>query len=180
MRVNARRHILRGALVVAGLSAAALSAVVAAPLATAGAPRPVASSARATVLQSQTLPRLLTIDFSTNFRVRPRRIVPTGDGSDVIGRLNTGKGHAIQWSVWSALRARGSGTFWIDDGIPNVALGTFHAHPATILAFRVRHGRFTRMTVRFHGGDKVWNSGSTLYVFKYSLQHGGSGYIWSE
>jgi hypothetical protein len=51
--------------------------------------------------------------------------------------------------VWNARKAYGLGTVWIDDGIPNEALGTFHGYRGSVTAVRVRGGRYTRMTVRW-------------------------------
>jgi hypothetical protein len=125
------------------------------------------------------VPRLLTSDYSSDFAVRPVRIVPTGDGSSFIGQ-RPGKGGAIRWKTWTQTRAYGVGTFWINDGIPYMAAGTLHPHRATLDATRVRHGRYTRLTVRFRAGSRVWDKGDTLYVNRYRLSRapGDYGYMW--
>lgn len=94
-------------------------------------------------------PRLLSETDSGSFAIRPATVIPSGDGSFEIGRLGTHRGHAIRWRVWSAAKAFGVGTVWIDNGIPNEAQGTFYPHGGSISASRVHNGRFTRMTVRW-------------------------------
>jgi hypothetical protein len=120
---------------------------------------------------TSTLPRLLTEDFSTSFAVRPTTIFPTGDGSIVIGKLGK-RGHDIRWHKWTTSRAYGLATVWIDNGIPNVAQGTFHGYSGSINASRVRDGRFTRMTVRCRKGGK-------LRAWSLTLKHLGTpGWTW--
>lgn len=129
-------------------------------------------------LASRSLPVLLVEDFSSSFAVRPVRIIPTGDGSAFISGL-TGKKSHIHWQTWSLRTAYAVATIWIDDGIPNEATGTFHAHRARVLAFRNHDGRFTRMTVKFRGGDKIWNGGKKLYIEHYSLKKSTpDAYFW--
>ncbi len=89
-------------------------------------------------------PRLLKINYGA-FAVRPATITPSGDGTFNVGDL----GGRLHWRVWSARRAYGLGTVWIDNGIPNEALGTFFGHPGSVTALRVRGGLYTRMTVRW-------------------------------
>ena len=96
-------------------------------------------------------PRLLKDSFGT-FAIRPASVVPSGDGSFGVGELG---GH-LRWRVWNSGRAFGLGTVWIDNGIPNEAQGTFHGFRGSVTAFRVRGGRYTRMTVRWHqNGHKM-------------------------
>lgn len=129
-------------------------------------------------LASRPLPVLLTEDFSSSFAVRPATIIPTGDGSAFLSGL-TGKKSHIHWKTWSRRTASAVATIWIDDGIPNEAQGTFHAHRAMVFAFRNHDGRFTRMTVTFRGGDKIWNAGTKLYVEHFGLKKSTPGaYFW--
>jgi hypothetical protein len=109
-------------------------------------------------------PRLLKINYGA-FAVRPATITPSGDGTFNIGDL----GGPIHWRVWSARRAYGLGTVWIDNGIPNEALGTFFGHPGSVTALRVRGGLFTRMTVRWL--DSGHRRSATLKLAK---AHAGS------
>ena len=117
------------------------------------------------------LPRLLTVDFSRAFAVRPATITPTGDGSAFISGLK-GKRSPIHWRTWTASQADAVATIWIDNGIPNNAQGTFFAHRATVQAYRVRKGRFTRLTIRFRqqGSKQTW---------ALSLARSGPGYVWN-
>lgn len=134
---------------------------------------PVAHDARGTKL-----PGLLAGTGSSDFIVRPALMVISGDGSLVIGRIPGKGGRSIHWTSWTSRQGRGVGTLWIDDMIGGEASGTRHPHLAIITVSRVRHGRFTRMSVRFRGGDKVWNKGDKLYIEKYSLRGSGSWYGW--
>lgn len=117
------------------------------------------------------LPRLLTVDFSRSFAVRPAMITPTGDGSAFISGLK-GKRSPIHWRTWTASQADAVATIWIDNGIPNNAQGTFFAHRATVQAYRIRKGRFTRLTIRFRqqGSKRTW---------ALSLARSGPGYVWN-
>ena len=103
-------------------------------------------------------PRLLIGMWSRSFKVRPKRIVNTGDGSSFIGYL-LGRGGSIRWSKWTTSRAIGVGTYWINDGEPDMATGKLHPHRARLVASRVRNGRYTRLVVRFRGGSHVWDPG---------------------
>ena len=44
---------------------------------------------------------------------------------------------------WTASRAVGVGTFWINDGDPDMASGTLYPHRAKLLAKDVKNGRYT-------------------------------------
>lgn len=98
-------------------------------------------------------------------QVRPYRIDPTGDGSEILGGFT--RFHALQksspladfgrlhWSSWSAREGRASGAAWVDDFRPDGAAGTFHASKVTIRVFRARHGFFTRLTIHIAGNRPV-------------------------
>jgi len=117
-------------------------------------------------------PRLLRDTFSNRFEIRPATVIPVGDSSFLIGRLfKTGRGQAITWPLWSARRADGVGTVWIDNGIPNEAQGTFHGFPGSIDARRSRGGHFTRMTV-------AWRQGGHRHSELLKLAHNASGWFW--
>jgi hypothetical protein len=100
--------------------------------------------------------------------VRPATIAFTQDGSIFIGKLGK-RGSSIHWSSWTTSNAYGAGTLWIDNGIPSMTAGTYHSYSATIHAYRVRSGLFTRMTVRYRksGKQKTW-----AYVLH--------GYVWQK
>lgn len=122
-------------------------------------------------------PRLLVGPWSRDFEVRPTRIVNTGDGSSFIG-YRAGHGGAIRWAKWSSSRAVGIGTFWINDGEPCMATGTLYPHRARLVASRVRNGRYTRLVLRFRGGNPVWTPGEELHVYRYRLLRCPYGYRW--
>jgi hypothetical protein len=94
-------------------------------------------------------PHLLRQTYSSSFAIRPATVIPSGDGALLIGNLYKHRGHAIRWRTWSARAAYGVGIVWIDDGIPNEALGTFIGYRGSISVSRVRGGLFTRMTIRW-------------------------------
>ena len=125
----------------------------------------------ATSRTAKSMPRLLKEDFSSRFRVRPATLDPTGDGSIVIGKLAK-RGHHIHWHVWNGVKAYGVATVWVDNGIPNVAQGTFHGFGGTVHAYRVRDGRFTRLTVHYRKAGK-------LKTWSLALKHlGKPGWTW--
>jgi len=126
-----------------------------------------------------TRPTLLTEPYSSLFAVRPAKVFIAGDGSSFVGRL-PGKGRTIHWKSWTRHGASGIGTYWLNDFTPSAAQGTFHPHRAVITASRARGGHFTRMTVRFRGGGRVWDAGQQLYVESHSLKRFPPyGYVWS-
>ena len=100
------------------------------------------------------LPGLLVIEFSSSFTVRPAKIFLTMDGAFIVGGMHLKSGH-IHWQTWNASTASGIGKMWINNGIPNIAQGTYYGHGATVYAFRVRHGHFTRLRVRYHLHGRV-------------------------
>ena len=130
-----------------------------------------------------TLPRLLTEDFAKSFSVAPAAIVVSGDGSALvageaawIGRdPNPGHGGGqfgrISWTAWTASHASGVGVYWLNNCTPNCAQGTYFPHDVRILASRVRNGMFTRLVLSPSA------AGAKPRVF--SLQHAGSGYVWT-
>ena len=117
-------------------------------------------------------PGLLKQDFANVFTIRPGTVIPSGDSSFLIGKLfSTKRGHAVHWTLWTSTRAFGQGTVWIDNGIPNVAMGTFRGYPGSVGASRVRGGRFTRMTIHWKQSGRV--HGQTL-----KLERDRSGWFW--
>ena len=54
----------------------------------------------------------------------------------------------------------------IDNGIPDVASGTFHPYPATVLAFRPRAGVFTRLRVAYVVPGHGPGTGAQTETFK--------------
>jgi hypothetical protein len=109
-------------------------------------------------------PRLLKESFGA-FAIRPAVVTPSGDGSFTIGLF----GGRIHWRAWTAGRAFGVGTVWIDNGIPNEAQGTFFGHRGSVTAFRVRGGRYTRLTVRWRS-----NGYKRIQALKLKRAHPGA------
>ncbi len=121
-------------------------------------------------------PRLFVLPESV-FKVRPAWIGGfTANGTAFIGAVPK-RGGTIRWTNWTAESADGTGKYWVNDGIPSTAEGTLHGHRAKLHAFRVREGRYTRLTVRWYGGDTALESGMTLHVDRYRLGW-NSHYMW--
>jgi hypothetical protein len=159
------------------LVAAAVTSSAAAPAARHGLS--TAGAGTSPSVGRATRPSLLREPYSSSFAVRPATVFIAGDGSSFVGRLS-GKGGSIHWKSWTGHGARGIGTYWLNDFIPSAAQGTFHPHRAVITASRARNGHFTRMTVRFRGGGRVWDAGQQLYVESHSLKRFPPyGYVWS-
>jgi hypothetical protein len=101
---------------------------------------------------SASTPRLLRGTTPNDFRVRPHQVLYTGDG--------TGWLRHIRWSGWSHVRARGHAV----DRVVG-ADGRVHRWRATVKATRLRHGRFTRLTIVDHHDGRstvdrrrLWNA----------------------
>jgi len=117
------------------------------------------------------VPRLLGGMYGA-WTIRPSGIAGiTGiHNTAYIGSDGDGRG-AISWTRWNARKAVGVGKMWINDLIPGVAQGHFHGHAAHILAFRVRHGHYTRLTVSWHAGPRTWDAGTILYTWRFRLMY---------
>lgn len=116
----------------------------------------------------------------TSSAVKPSHIGSfTGDGSAYFGD-DPGKRGAIVWRTWNWKEARGRGKFWINDGIPDMAGGTFHGHWSKIRASRVRNGHYTRFSARWYGGPNFWDAGTTLHSDRYRLTRWGGGLFWEH
>jgi hypothetical protein len=131
---------------------------------------------------SAPLPTALTEDKTAAFAVKPGQIVPSDNGTVVIGGTtawndkNPGSHHPasqfgrISWTSWTATQATGVGVEWGDSGRPNVADGTYIAANFNIVASRVRGGHFTRLTLTQRNGKP----GREVFA----LQRAGVGYTW--
>lgn len=159
--MNARR------MLVGGLILAALAAIPAVALAQSGrAPAQHRPTARATTRTTSGVPRLLQEEHTRTFVLRPKWILPTGDGSGYIGGSPNGRGNAIHWSSWGHNQARGTGTVWIED-----AQLTAHPYPGKIVAKQPVNGHFTRLTAHYmkNGNREGW---------RMRLERSGSVYDW--
>lgn len=131
---------------------------------------------------SARLPTLLTEDFSTTFVVRPAQIVPSGDGSTIIGGPAPWIGRnptpskpgsqagRIDWTSWSSSRATGVAVEWLDNGKPDEANGTYFPQYVNLTATRVRGGRFMLLSLTLRNGKP----GRETFV----LKRAPTGYIW--
>jgi len=125
------------------------------------------------------LPTLLN-PWTGKFRVRPREIGLSGDGSSFMAgakqhgrqsRSNPGWAGRIAWSSWTATQAIGSGANWQDDCRPDCASGHYHAHPAKLRAYDPQNGYFTRVRMRLRYRGR-W------HTFTLKLGHAGAAWYW--
>lgn len=86
--------------------------------------------------------------------VRPATVYGwTGNGSQVLGGpskdppvgYGAGDFGRIKWKRWTMKRARGSGVLWRNSCRPYCGNGSWSGTPVKVVAYRVRHARFTRM-----------------------------------
>jgi len=97
------------------------------------------------------------------YGVRPRVIVPSKDGSEVLGGPGGSfTGHHLvpgnlTWKTYTGRQAKASGAVWLDDCKPTCAAGTFTSHPAEVRLFGPMKFRFTRLSYVFteHGQKRV-------------------------
>jgi hypothetical protein len=126
-----------------------------------------AASTLAPVAPAVGLSRLPTgVSGNRNVQVRPRVISFTGDGTGFFGgftrrsavrrpsRVHLQWAGRLHWTVWNGDAARAGGAAWLNDGIPDDARGTFHPYPASLHAYRLRHGLFTRLRYRYRFNGK--------------------------
>jgi hypothetical protein len=112
--------------------------------ATAATPTPAGAR---TLARPSALPGLLEY-WGGPARIRPKflDITPT-DGAAVTGPGTFRHPDAIRWTSWTSVSARGTGVLWIDTCEVSCAQGPEDRYRATLYAFRVRDGRFTRLTI---------------------------------
>lgn len=94
-------------------------------------------------------PRLYTGKGRATFAVRPASVSYTGDGTGYLGVHPRLGGNRLHWKVWTRRSAFARGPAWLNDCEPSRAEGRFTSVPATVKVGRARHGKFTRMTIRF-------------------------------
>jgi hypothetical protein len=120
--------------------------------------------AAAAPAHAKALPTLPTdLGGAQELQVRPAVISFTGDGTGFFGGF-TGRrslGHTrsatrfyaelgrIRLSTWNGALATGTGAVWLNNGIPNDAMGTFHPYPVSLRASDVAHGLFTHLSYRY-------------------------------
>jgi hypothetical protein len=124
----------------------------------------------ATAAGGSRAPRLLT-NFGDSFQVRPAMVVfgMVGISGPDVTRTAYRAGHYghIVWVRWSANEAFGHGRAWV----PNAVKQTLRPYPATVRAWRVRDGRYTR--VRW-----MYGTGNHAYTEWDDLLASGRGYDW--
>lgn len=160
--------------IVAGLGIVLLVVVPGVAAASPGA-GPQTAAARATAERASGSPRMLAYNASARFVRRPATVVPYGNSaavSTVLGRLTATRGKPIHWVRWNRTEAYGRGTLWQNDMTPTIAQGTWRGRPATLRAYRVVNGRYTRLTVRYRKNGTVRTSRMRL------VKHGAGFYAW--
>lgn len=109
-------------------------------------------------------PRLLT-NFGDSFRVRPATVVfgmvaITGPNVAPTAYRAGRYGHIV-WVRWSSSEAFGHGRAWV----PNDVEKTVRPYPATIRAWRVRDGRYTRVQWTYGAGSHPYTEWDDLLGF---------------
>ncbi len=124
----------------------------------------------ATVAAGARKPRLL-INAGDSFRVRPALVVfgMVGiTGPHVTpAEYRAGRYGHIVWVRWSSAEALGHGRAWV----PNDAQQTLRPYPATVRAWRVRNGRYTRVRWTYGAGRHPYTEWDDLLRF-------GRSYDW--
>jgi hypothetical protein len=124
------------------------------------------------------LPGLYTGDYPPRFLVRPASIGGwTGNGTGIVGGPDGrtrgtafDPGH-VKWATWNGRRAEGRGVVWAKGCSPDCAAGAWKKDGATtIVAWRPRRGRFTRLAFSYDDGR-----GWSRHVFRL---RGGSNPAW--
>jgi hypothetical protein len=91
-------------------------------------------------------------DGQSGFKLRPATILVSGDGSGWLGGDgfgDVGDYGTIHWTKFRRPGARGDGRIFINDCDPDCAGGTVSNWKAIFRAWRVRKGRFTRLSARY-------------------------------
>lgn len=115
-------------------------------------------------------PRLLT-NVGDSFRVRPATVVfgmVAITGPDVTPTAySAGRYGHIVWERWSSHEALGHGRAWV----PNDIEKTLRPYPATVRAWQVRDGRYTRVEWTYGAGSHPYTEWDDLLRF-------GQSYGW--
>ena len=119
-------------------------------------------------------PKVLTQRPHHTFQVRPAWISYTGDGTGFLGGADgSGPRHPghLRWRRYGGSEGRARGVVWLNVCDPTCADGDFVSRPVRVRVFRPRHGRFTRMTIRYRYRGRG-------YVDRRATRHtpGGDGY----
>lgn len=82
------------------------------------------------------------------YKVRPSTIILGPTAGNDLGRLHGVKDSYLRWRTWGPNRASGAGTYDLNMCNPCSA-GPFSPVPATVTAYRVRAGHFTRLAITY-------------------------------
>jgi hypothetical protein len=105
---------------------------------------PLAALAVVVAFAAQSSPVAPSSCFAKSAEVRPRSIViACGDGNFYFDRL--------EWTSWTATRARGRGAANLNDCDPTCVAGHFHRYPATVTLSQPKacHGRAQFSVIRW-------------------------------
>ncbi len=119
--------------------------------------------------EARSVPKVLTQDSTSTFGVRPSTIGYTGDGTGYIGKKPWGsRPGSVKWGKWNHKRARGVGTIWLNNCSPDCSRGEFRSVRGTVKLTKPKHGRFTRMTLRFNlRGEAVTDQRKLRHIDTY-------------
>ncbi|HYB27853.1 MAG TPA: hypothetical protein VEF89_14640 [Solirubrobacteraceae bacterium] len=121
----------------------------------------VASLALAGAAQAKALPTIATgkaiittqcaatgRDCIPIYQVRPSTIILGPTAGNDLGRLHSVKGSYLRWRTWGPTSASGVGTYDLNMCHP-CSVGPYSPVPATVRAYRVRAGHFTRLAITY-------------------------------
>lgn len=98
-------------------------------------------------------PRLLMVDVTSMFVVRPATISFGASADEIIGgpgvsqsQFEAGEMGHIRWSHWTPASAVGHGLMWSNDCFPSCPEGTYHSSPVAIRAHDGFSGRYRRLS----------------------------------
>jgi hypothetical protein len=121
----------------------------------------LASGAGSTSAASRSLSRLLRLDVSANFVVRPAAMSVGCCGQLVIGgqgvsraAFRAGKLGHISWKLWASTQAVGVGVLWVDNCLPSCVSGSLRSKTVEIQVSTVVDGRYTRLLLIYRSGKR--------------------------
>jgi hypothetical protein len=114
------------------------------------------------------MPRLLWLDVSSSFAVRPATLslaagqfVISGPGVPTAA-FRAGRLRRIHWTHWTSTQASGAGLMWVDNCVPSCPSGRVRSASVTIMASGVLSGRYTHLLLAYRSGRRQISDWRTL------------------
>ena len=121
----------------------------------------IVSAGLGTSRAASSVPRLLRLDVSSKFAVRPATMNLGCCGQFVIGgpgvssrAFRSQRLGRLRWKHWGSAQSTGVGLLWIDNGVPSCGSETFRSTRVSIRAYRLRNGRYTRLLLVYRLGKR--------------------------